>query len=126
MRSRSPRARGGNAVKRGGKQRAKTSASAIPRGRLTMADLARLAGVSKITVSRAMGDSALVNPNTRARVRELARQHGYALNVTARNLRLRRSHTVAVIVEMAPTPERPMSGPYTPIGRASSRERVCQ
>src|SRR3546814_1762149 len=56
--------------------------------------------------------SALVNPNTRARVRELARQHGYALNVTARNLRLRRSHTVAVIVEMAPTPERPMSGPY--------------
>src|SRR3546814_12713315 len=93
MRSRSPRARGGNAVKRGGKQPAKASAEPIPSGRLTMADLARLAGVSKITVSRAMGDSALVNPNTRARVRELARQHGYAPNVTARNMRLRRSHT---------------------------------
>lgn len=80
--------------------------------RMTMADLAQLAGVSKITVSRALGDSALVNPQTRARVRELAQAHGYALNVTARNLRLRRSHMVAVIVEMSPSPERPMSGPY--------------
>lgn len=80
--------------------------------RMTMADLARLAGVSKITVSRALGDSALVNPQTRARVRELAQAHGYSLNVTARNLRLRRSHTVAVIVEMSPSRERPMSGPY--------------
>lgn len=77
-----------------------------------MADLAQLAGVSKITVSRALGDSTLVNPQTRARVRELAQAHGYALNVTARNLRLRRSHTVAVIVEMSPSLERPMSGPY--------------
>lgn len=99
-------------MKRGGDKTAENSAEPISNGRLTMADLARLAGVSKITVSRAMGDSALVNPETRARVRELARQHGYSLNVTARNLRLRRSHTVAVIVEMAPSPERPMSGPY--------------
>jgi DNA-binding LacI/PurR family transcriptional regulator len=99
-------------VKRGGKQTTDTNAESIPSGRLTMADLAKLAGVSKITVSRAMADSTLVNPQTRSRVRELARQHGYALNVTARNLRLRRSHTIAVIVEMAPSPERPMSGPY--------------
>lgn len=98
-------------MKRGG-NKPDAAVAPVGNGRLTMADLARLAGVSKITVSRAMGDSALVNPDTRARVRELARQHGYALNVTARNLRLRRSQTVAVIVEMAPTPERPMSGPY--------------
>jgi len=95
-----------------GKKAPNDIATPVANGRLTMADLARLAGVSKITVSRAMGDSALVNPETRTRVRELARQHGYSLNVSARNLRLRRSQTVAVIVEMAPTPERPMSGPY--------------
>lgn len=79
---------------------------------LTMADLADLAGVSKITVSRALADSALVNEVTRARIQELARQHGYKLNVSARNLRLRRSHTVAVIVEMTPTSDRTMWDPY--------------
>ena len=80
--------------------------------RPTMADLARLAGVSKITVSRALADSPLVREQTRTRIQTLARAHGYALNVSARNLRLRRSHTIAVVVEMPPSPERPMSGPY--------------
>jgi len=83
-----------------------------PRVRLTMADLARLAGVSKITVSRALGESATVNAKTRERVRALAVAHGYKLNVSARNLRLRQSHTVAVIVEMTPSPNRLMSDPY--------------
>jgi DNA-binding LacI/PurR family transcriptional regulator len=77
-----------------------------------MADLAELSGVSKITVSRALGDSPLVNPETRARVQALAREHGYKLNVNARNLRLRRSNTVAVIVEMKPSPHRTMFDPY--------------
>jgi DNA-binding LacI/PurR family transcriptional regulator len=71
-----------------------------------------LAGVSKITVSRALGDKGLVNRETRDKVRALAAKHRYKLNVSARNLRLRRSHTVAVVVEMTPTPERPMSDPY--------------
>ncbi|HET7329702.1 LacI family DNA-binding transcriptional regulator [Dyella sp.] len=77
-----------------------------------MADLAELAGVSKITVSRALSESPLVNAQTRERVQALARKHGYKLNVSARNLRLRRSHTVAVIVEMKPSSERTMWDPY--------------
>lgn len=77
-----------------------------------MADLARMAGVSKITVSRALADSPLVNARTRDHIQALARDHGYSINVSARNLRLRRSHTIAVVVEMLPSPERPMSGPY--------------
>ena len=81
----------------------------------TMADLAKLAGLSKITVSRALADSSLVNPETRDRIRELAREHGYKLNISARNLRLRRSHTVAVIVEMKPSTDRTMFDPY-PLG----------
>jgi DNA-binding LacI/PurR family transcriptional regulator len=84
-----------------------------PRKRaMTMADLARLAGVSKITVSRALGDSDLVTPQTRLAVRAIAAKHGYKLNVSARNLRLRRSHTVAVVIEMKPSVDRPMSHPY--------------
>ncbi|EQD29264.1 LacI family transcription regulator [mine drainage metagenome] len=77
-----------------------------------MADLAGLAGVSTITVSRALSGSSLVSPETRERVQQLAGKHGYKLNVSARNLRLRRSHAVAVIVEMTPTPERTMWDPY--------------
>jgi DNA-binding LacI/PurR family transcriptional regulator len=79
---------------------------------MTMADLAALSGVSKITVSRALGDSPLVNAETRARIQALAREHDYKLNVNARNLRLRRSHTVAVIVEMKPSLQRTMFDPY--------------
>lgn len=80
-----------------------------------MADLGKLAGLSKITVSRALSDSPLVNPQTRERIRELAREHGYKFNISARNLRLRRSHMVAVIVEMEPSSDRTMFDPY-PLG----------
>lgn len=80
--------------------------------RMTMDDLAKLAGVSKMTVSRALRNSALVAIETRELVQDLARTHGYRINVSARNLRLQRSHTVAVIVEMIPSPERPMHDPF--------------
>lgn len=81
-------------------------------GPMTMADLARIAGISKITVSRALSENGIVSTVTRDKVRALAAQHGYKLNVSARNLRLRQSHTVAVIVEMTPSVNRPMSDPY--------------
>ncbi len=85
-----------------------------PRGKrpVTMADIARLAGVSKITVSRAMSPSALVNERTREKILQIARKHGYKFNASARNLRLQRSQTVAVVVEMTPSVDRPMSHPY--------------
>ncbi|MEC5158896.1 DNA-binding LacI/PurR family transcriptional regulator [Janthinobacterium sp. CG_23.3] len=79
---------------------------------LTMEDLARLAGVSKITVSRALRDSPLVTLETREKVRRIANEQGYRLNVSARNLRMRRSYSVAVVVEMTPVKGRPMSDPY--------------
>jgi DNA-binding LacI/PurR family transcriptional regulator len=79
---------------------------------LTMADLARVAGVSKITVSRALSDHPLVKETTKAHIRKIALESGYRLNVAARNLRLQRTHTIAVVVEMAPSPTRPMSEPY--------------
>jgi DNA-binding LacI/PurR family transcriptional regulator len=81
-------------------------------GGLTMADLAAMAGVSAITVSRALAGSPLVNAATTARIKALATEHGYAFNVSARNLRLRSSRTVAVIVEMRPSHDRRMSDPY--------------
>ena len=94
------------------KSRRNDKADAAPEGALTMADLARLAGVSKITVSRALSENGIVAAGTRDKVRALAAEHGYKLNVSARNLRLRQSHTIAVIVEMKPSVNRPMSDPY--------------
>ncbi len=82
------------------------------RNRMTMQDLARLAGVSKMTVSRALRDSSLVSEDVRKRIKSLAREHGYRINVAARDLRLQRRKTIAVVVEMSPTDERPMSEPY--------------
>jgi DNA-binding LacI/PurR family transcriptional regulator len=77
-----------------------------------MDDLAAMAGVSKVTVSRALSGSPLVASDTRTKIRELATQHGYHVNPHARSLRMRKNYTVAVVVEMDPTPERPMSDPY--------------
>src|SRR3954471_8243949 len=79
---------------------------------LTMEDLARIAGVSTITVSRALRDSPLVPEGTREKIRRIAAEQGYRFNVSARNLRMRRSYSVAVVVEMTPVKGRPMSDPY--------------
>ena len=79
---------------------------------LTMEDLATLAGVSTITVSRALRDSPMVTEKTREKIRRIAEEQGYRLNISARNLRMRRSYSVAVVVEMTPVKGRPMSDPY--------------
>lgn len=63
----------------------------------TIADIARLAGVSKATVSRALNESPLVSTETRERVRAIAAQHGFEMNVTARSLSTRQSNVVALV-----------------------------
>jgi DNA-binding LacI/PurR family transcriptional regulator len=77
-----------------------------------MQELAALAGVSTITVSRALRDSPSVTEATRERIKALAEQAGYRFNHSARNLRLRRSHTIAVVLEMRPDADRPMFDAY--------------
>jgi len=79
---------------------------------VTMEQIAALAGVSAITVSRALRDSPSVTPATRERIKTLAEAAGYRFNHHARNLRLRRSHMVAVILEMQPDNDRPMTDAY--------------
>ncbi len=63
----------------------------------TIADIARLANVSKSTVSRALNDSPLVNQETREHIQAIAREHDFRINVTARNLSLRQSRTIAFV-----------------------------
>jgi DNA-binding LacI/PurR family transcriptional regulator len=69
--------------------------------RPTMQDIARLANVSTPTVSRVLNDSPLVTEETRARVLEIARKHGYVVNRNAQKLRNARTGTVAVMLDFA-------------------------
>lgn len=66
---------------------------------ITMEDVARLARVSKPTVSRALSGSPLVTPQTRNKVLAVARKHGYAVNRNAQKLRRSRTNTIAVSLD---------------------------
>ena len=63
----------------------------------TIADIARIAGVSKATVSRALNQSSLVSADTRARVSAIAREHGFEMNDSARRLSRGQSNVVALV-----------------------------
>ncbi len=63
-----------------------------------MEDVASLAGVSMITVSRAINTPDKVSPATRARVDAAIRKSGYVPNLTAGSLASNRSRIIAVIV----------------------------
>lgn len=68
--------------------------------RVTIADVAALAGVHKATVSRALNDATRdqVNVETVRRVRKAAKSLGYVPNVMARSLRTSLSMTIGVII----------------------------
>ena len=78
----------------------KDRAAGALRASVTMDDIARLAKVSKPTVSRAFQNSPLVKPQTRQRILEIARQQGYAVNQNASKLRAKRTNSIAVVMHL--------------------------
>ncbi len=66
--------------------------------RPNISDVARLAGVSTATVSRALSNPSLVSEATREAVRGAIAATGYRLNETARNLRHRRTGGILALV----------------------------
>ncbi len=64
----------------------------------TLADVARLAGVSSMTVSRVINDAATVSDETQARVREAMGQLRYRPNSLARSLVRGRTNTIGVVI----------------------------
>jgi len=66
--------------------------------RVSIKDIARAAGVSHPTVSRALSDSPLINRETKARIQRLAREMGYSPNALARGLVTRQTYSVGVVV----------------------------
>jgi DNA-binding LacI/PurR family transcriptional regulator len=62
-----------------------------------ISDIAKLAGVSKSTVSRALNNSPLIGQETRERIQAIARKHDFQINVPARRLSLKQSNTIAFV-----------------------------
>lgn len=78
----------------------------------TLKDLAKLAGVSTGTVSRALADSELISKKTRAFIQGLAQQHGFQPNITARNLRTQRTGAIGVTIPLGHEKGQHVSDPF--------------
>ena len=76
---------------------ARTKIPMIKNSVKTIADIARLAGVSKSTVSRALNDSPLIGEETKEKIRSIARQHNFQINAPARQLSMKQSRTIAFV-----------------------------
>ena len=66
---------------------------------LTIKDVARICGVGVSTVSRAINNHPDINPETKQKVMDTIREHGYIPNNSARNLKRIDAKSIAVLVK---------------------------
>lgn len=71
----------------------------------TLHDVAREAGVSLITASRALSNPSVVSPKTLERVRDAVLKTGYIPNLLAGGLKSKRSMTIAALVPVISVPQ---------------------
>lgn len=74
------------------------------RATVTLSDVARLAGVAPMTVSRYLNQPAVVSSTTRLKVQRAIEQTGYVHNRLAGSLRSNRTRLVAVVLPMVTNP----------------------
>lgn len=75
-------------------------------------DIARIAGVSKSTVSRSLNNSPLISEKTRNKIIEIARQHNFHINQAARSLNTKRSGVIALAMPIGAEKEYLISDPF--------------
>lgn len=81
--------------------------------RVQMVDIARLAGVSTATVSRALSDSPLIQKDTRDRIHALASALNYRVNAGAASLRRQEVSTLGVaMLDANDRPPQTASDPF--------------
>ena len=66
----------------------------------TITDLAKIAGVSPGTVSRALSGNSLVNTKTREKIEALAREHSFRPNQMASKLRRQKTGVIGVAIPL--------------------------
>jgi len=74
-------------------------AAAVSNKKHTINDIARLANVSKKTVSRVINESPFVHEETRTRINAIMKQVGYTPDPQARGLAFRRSFLIGLIYD---------------------------
>jgi LacI family transcriptional regulator len=67
-------------------------------------DIAAQAGVSIMTVSKVLRDAPDISPATKARVKLLAQQLGYAPNTLAQAMRTRQTHLIGLVISAVTNP----------------------
>lgn len=77
-----------------------------------VADLARAAGVSPSTASRALAGNPMISAATRELVNAIAREHGFQPNQLARNLRLKRTQAIGVVLPLGHETGQHLSDPF--------------
>jgi DNA-binding LacI/PurR family transcriptional regulator len=70
----------------------------VEKRKLQMSDIAKLAGVSTATVSRALNGSEAIRPETRERIMALAQAHQYTVHAGAKNLRSGENRTLGLVI----------------------------
>lgn len=71
---------------------------------ISIKDIAKAAGVSHSTVSRALRDSPLVNPETAAYIQRLADEMGYMPSAVAQSLVTQQTRTIGLVVTFISDP----------------------
>jgi LacI family transcriptional regulator len=64
----------------------------------TIRDVAKLAGISTMTVSRVLNNSGYISQDTRERVEKAIAELGYVPNSLARSLRFKQTNTIALVL----------------------------
>jgi DNA-binding LacI/PurR family transcriptional regulator len=77
-----------------------------------ISDLAKIAGVSPGTVSRALSDTGLISQKTRERIKALAREHDFRPNIMARNLRIQKTGAIGVVIPLGHETGQHISDPF--------------
>ncbi len=80
--------------------------------KLTLAGLAKLAGVSASTVSRALHDNPLIKKETREHIQALAKANNFSLNRAASRLRTQKTNVIAVILNIIDETDQSISDPF--------------
>ncbi|MFT5756823.1 MAG: DNA-binding LacI/PurR family transcriptional regulator [Alteromonadaceae bacterium] len=80
--------------------------------KLTLAGLAKLAGVSTSTVSRALKDNPLIKKETRESLQALAKKYNFSLNRAASRLRTQKTNVIAVILNLIDETDQSISDPF--------------
>ena len=70
----------------------------MPKSNITLNDIAKELGVSKVTISKALRDHPDISDSMKEKVRRTADKMGYIPNYMARSLSSQKSHTIGLLV----------------------------